>query len=166
MIIEKNYKNEINELIKKINNTNNSNNSKNHLLYLQNLKSLIENFINSFDNINNPDNITLQEKRHYYLTLLFNVYSMLLNLGFLLSIEEKEDIISKVLKYLNFFELKGTGYCSSLVTIFYNNDNEIFGEFCVQILGFYSKRGTEYFSINEKKYANHYFEEALSINKK
>ena len=163
MIVERNYKNEINDLIKMINNTNNPNSQ---LFYLNNLKSSIENLINSFDSFNIPDNYTLQEKRYYYLSLLFNVYSLLLNFGFLLNSEEKKNIIFKVRKYLNFFEKKGTSYCPSLVKIFYNNNDEIFGEFCIQILGFYSQRGTEYFANDEKKYAKHYCEEALSINKK
>ena len=90
----------------------------------------------------------------------------MLNFKFYLSDEEKEDIISKVKNYLKIYEKKGTSYGSSLVKIFKDNDNDIFVDFCIEILSYYSQRGTEYYSNNFKKIAKHYLEEALSIIRK
>ena len=103
---------------------------------------------------------------HYYLTYLFNTYSSLLNFKLLISEEEKEDIISKVKNYLEIYSEKGTSFASSLIKIFKDNDDDIFGEFCVQVLGYYSQRGTEYYSNNDKKNSKHYLEEALLIIEK
>ena len=64
------------------------------------------------------------------------------------------------------FRERGTSFASSLIKIFINNDNDIFGEFCIQVLGYYSERGTEYYSNNDKKNSKHYLEEALSIIEK
>ena len=61
---------------------------------------------------------------------------------------------------------KGTTYLPSLVKIFYYNDDRIFGEYCVQILEYYSQKGTELYSSHEKKYSKHYLEETLVIIKK
>ena len=115
------------------------------------------------------ENETYKQKMYYYLTYLFNCYSSLLNFKNLISDEEKDDIISKVKNYLQNFEKTGTSYGSTLVKIFKDNENDIFGEFCIQILGYYSQRGTEYYAnpfSNEKKNAKHYLEEALSIIRK
>ena len=63
--------------------------------------------------------------------------------------------------------------------IFFNNDDYIFGELIIQILEYYSEKGTELYSKGaefdfkgneldskyEKKYAKYYLEEALNINK-
>ena len=162
MTIERNYKKEINKYINLINN---SFKQIEQLYYLNKLGKIVENFISTFDK-NVLDNYTFKEKMHFYLNILFNAYSVMLNYDILLSLEEKENIISKISEYLKFFEKKGTTYCPSLVQIFYNNNDEIFGEFFIQILGFYSQKGTELYAANEKKYAKHYLEEALSINKK
>ena len=161
IVMERNYKNEIHELINQINNSVNPNTQ---YFYLHNLKYTIEKFIDTFDK--NDDNYTLQEKRYYYLTILFNVYSSILVFDTLLSEEEKSDIISRVKEFLQFFERKGLSYASSLIKIFFENEDKIFVEFSVQVLGYYSQKGTEYYSSNEKKYAKHYLEEALIINKK
>ena len=53
---------------------------------------------------------------------------------------------------MEIFEKKETSYASSLVKIFQDNDDNIFKEFCLQILSYYSQRGTEYYSNNEKQY--------------
>ena len=103
---------------------------------------------------------------HYYLIILFNTYSLLLNFKSLITDEEKEDIIKKVKNYLEIFKNKGTSFGSSLVKIFKDNEDNIFGECCIQILGYYSQRGTEYYSNNDKKNSKHYLEEALSLAKK
>ena len=101
------------------------------------------------------------------MSFLFNVYSLLLNFGSLLSEEEKEKIILKIKKYFELFKTKNIGYCEALVKIFINNDNNIFGEFCVIIIGYYSQRGTElFFKKNENKYSKYILEQALSINEK
>ena len=54
---------------------------------------------------------------------------------------------------------------SSLISKFKSNDDEIFCDFCLQILSYYSQRGTEYYNNKDTKRSKHYFEEALSINK-
>ena len=65
------------------------------------------------------------------------------------------------------FKTKNIGYCEALVKIFINNDNNIFGEFCVIIIGYYSQRGSElFFKKNENKYSKYILEQALSINEK
>ena len=160
MIIERNYKKEISYLMDKINSEIDLKELYGHLI---NLKSTIENFINSFNN-DLLDNHAYKEKMHFYLIYLFNAYSYLLNLNELLPTEEKENIIRKTKKYLEIFEKSGTNFCRSLVYIFIKNEDDIFGELCIQILGYYSQRGTELYSNNEKKYAKHYIEEALLIN--
>ena len=43
---------------------------------------------------------------------------------------------------------------------------KFFLEFFLQILSYYSQRGTEYYNNNDKKIAKHYLEEALSLAKK
>lgn len=161
-ILEKNYKKEINELIEKINNTLNK---EDQLHYLQQLSSTIEMFIDNFSK-DNPDNYTFLEKMHYYLTYLFTTYSLILRFENLVNHIEKETIILKISEYLNFFEKRATSFCLPLVKIFINNGDEIFGQFCTQILGFYCQRGYDLYTSNEKKYAKHYLEEALSINQK
>ena len=99
---------------------------------------------------------------HYYLTYLFNIYSEMLNFNYI-SMEEKENIISKVQNYLLIYENRGTSFAFSLVKIFKNNEDDIFGEFCIQLLAFYSQRGTEFYSNKDNKNSKHYLEEALSI---
>ena len=162
LAIEKNYKSEILKLINKVNTLTDQ---EEQYSCLQLLQQSIENFISTF-NKDISDNFTYKMKMHFYLTYLFNVYSLLLNFKLLLSEEEKEDIISKVKNYLSIFANKGTSFASSLIKIFKDNDDDIFGEFCIQILGYYSQRGTEYYSNNEKKNSKHYLEECLSIIEK
>ena len=162
MALERNYKNEINKLFNKVNSLTDQNEQ---FSCLQLLQKCIENFIETFNKDIN-DNFTYKQKVHYYLTYLFNAYSCLLNFKSLISVEEKEDIISKVKNYLEIFETKGTSFASSLVKIFKENDDDIYGDFCIQVLGYYSQRGTEYYSTNDKKNSKHYLEEALSIIEK
>ena len=162
MILEKNYKNEIYTLFNKVNTLTDP---EEQYSCLQLLQKSLEDFIETF-NKDISDNFTYKQKMHFYLTYLFNVYSLLLNFKYLISNEEKEDIIIKVKNYLSIFEQKGTSFASSLVKIFRDNDDDIFAEFCIQILSYYSQRGTEYYSINDKKNSKHYLEEALSIIEK
>ena len=161
MIIEKNYKNEINKLFNKVNTLTDQ---EEQYSCLQLLQKCIENFIDTFNKEN--DNFTYKQKMHYYLTYLFNAYSCLLNFKSLISDEEKEDIITKVNNYLEIYKEKGTSFGSSLIKIFEDNEDDIFCNFCIQILGYYSQRGTEYYSNNDKKNSKHYLEEALSIIEK
>ena len=160
MIIERNYKDEIIKLIKKINS---EIEPDDQYISLINLQNSIEYLIDNLDK-NYFETDIYKEKVYYYLTYLFNTYSCLLNFKLKLSNEEKENIILKVKNYLQIFENKGTTYCPSLVKKFIENDDEIFGEFCVLILRYYSQRGTNYYSNNEKKYCKNYLEEALVIN--
>ena len=162
MTIDRNYKKEINELFNKVNALTDQLEQYQTLLQLQ---KCIENFISTF-NKDNEDNFTYKQKMHYFLTYLFNTYSSILTFKSLISIEEKEDIISKVKNYLQIYEKKGINFASSLVKIFSDNDNEIFGEFCIQLLSYYSQRGTEFYSNNDKKNSKHFLEEALSIIEK
>jgi hypothetical protein len=90
----------------------------------------------------------------------------MLNYKFYITQEEKEDIISKTKNYLKIYEKRGINFASSLVKIFNDNEDEIFGEFCIQLLSYYSQRATEFYSSNDKKNSKHFLEEALSIIKK
>jgi len=162
MIIERNYKKEIKELFNKVNILTDQ---EEQFFTLQKLEKCIENFIETF-NKDNEDNFTYMKKMHYFLTYLFNTYSSILNFKSLISYEEKEDIISKVKNYLEIYEKRGINFATSLVKIFNDNDDEIFGEFCVQLLSFYSQRATEFYSNNDKKNSKHFLEEALSIIEK
>ena len=165
IILERNYKKEINSLYKEINSLTDP---QEQFYTIRKLQNCIEAFINTFDK-DNMENETYRQKMYYYLTYLFNCFSSLLNLKSLISIEEKDEIFLKVKNYLELFKEKGTSYGSSLVKIFKDNDNDIFGEFIIQILGYYSQRATEYYSdyrSNEKKNAKHFLEEALSIIRK
>ena len=126
------------------------------------LKEYIEKFINTFDR-NNIINDTLREKLYYYLIHLFNTYSALLNFSTFLTKDEKDDIYLKVKDYLTIFEKEGISYGSSLVQIFKDNEMEIFAEFYIQILEYYSQKATEYYINKEKKNAKHIMEEALAI---
>ena len=108
-------------------------------------------------------NDTLREKLYYYLIHLFNIYSALLNFSTFLTIDEKDDIYLKVKDYLTIFEKEGISYGSSLVQIFKDNEMEIFGEFYIQILEYYSQKATEYCLNKEKKNAKHVMEEAYAI---
>jgi hypothetical protein len=77
---------------------------------------------------------------------------------------EKETIILKISEYLNFFEKRGTSYCLPLVKIFINNGDEIFGQFCTQILGFYCQRGYDLYTSNEKKYQKYSVKDKVKNN--
>ena len=165
MILERNYKKEINNLYKEINTLTNP---QEQFYAIRKLQNCIETFINTF-NKDNMENETYKQKMYYYLTYLFNCFSSLLNFTNLISIEEKDEIFLKVKNYLEIFKKNGTSYGSTLVKIFKDNENYIFGEFIIQILGYYSQRATEYYSnhiSNEKKNAKHFLEEALSIIRK
>ena len=162
MVFDRNYKNEINEFVKSINNTTDA---LDQLYYLQKLKTSIEKYIETF-NSNIPDNDTLIEKMYHNLIRLFTTYSLILKYDVYLNDEEKDFIFLKGIEYLKFFEKKGTSYLPSLVKIFYYNDDKIFGEYCVQILEYFSQKGTELYSSNEKKYSKHYLEETLAFIKK
>ena len=162
MVFERNYKSEINELIKSINN---STDAIDQLFYLQKLKNSIEKYIENF-NIDIPDNDTLIEKMYQNLIRLFTTYSLILKYDVYLNDEEKDFIFLKAIEYIKFFEKKGTSYLPSLVKIFYYNTDKIFGELCVQFLEYYSQKGTELYSSNEKMYSKHYLKETLVFIKK
>jgi len=161
MIIERNYKKEINELFNKVNSLTDQLEQYQTLLQLQ---KCIENFIETF-NKDNEDNFTYKQKMHYYLTYLFYAYSSILNFKPYTTNEEKENIMSKVKNYLEIYEKSGINFATSLVKIFNENENEIFGEFCIQLLSYYSQRATEFYSNDDKKNSKHFLEEALSIIK-
>ena len=159
---EKNYKEIIKTLLDKIKNESNET-----ILFndLQNLYSKIEEFIDFFrKDIEN--NFTLKEKTYFYLTYLFDAYSRLFNLKLILTKKEKDQIISKIKKYLEIFKKDGLKYYPSLIKIIVNNDNYIFVELCFQILQYYLEKGKELYYNNDKKYAKFYIEEALNIIKK
>ena len=101
---------------------------------------------------------------YFYLKPLFQTYSKLLN-SYKTEEIEKENIVSKIRDYLKIFEKKGTSFCPSLVKIFSNNDDDIFGEFCIQILGYYSQRGTELYQNNEKNMLNTIWKKHLLLMK-
>ena len=128
----------MNDLINKINNYNDPDIQFD---LFKKLENTLESFISTF-NSDNEDNYIYKEKIHFYLKPLFKTYSILLNFN-KTEENEKENIISKIKKYLQIFEKKRTSFCPSLVEIFLNNNDEIFGELCIQILGYYSQRGTE-----------------------
>ena len=159
IILERNYKKEINNLYNQINVLTNP---QEQYLTLRKLQNCIESLINSFEK-NSMGNETYKQKMYFYLIYLFNCYSSIFNFKALVSIEEKMDIINKVKNYLTIFESSGTSYGLALAKIFKENENDIFAEFMLQILGYYSQRGTVYYSNNEKKNSKHYLEEALSI---
>ena len=160
--IERNYKNEINQLLIKINELTDPNEQ---YYNLQQLQKYIEEFIETF-NKDISDNYAYKQKMYYCLNLLFISYSCSLNFKNLMSEEEKKNIINKVKNYLEIFKKSGTSYGASLIKIFKDNEDEIFLEFFLQILSYYSQRGTEYYNNNDKKIAKHYLEEALSLAKK
>ena len=176
--LERNYKKDMCYFIKKINN---SPNEIEQFFNLQQLQNTIENFIEYFNN-DIKSNFTLKEKMHYYLTYLFNTYSCLFQrFSLYLRKQEKKNIISRIKNYLRFFGTNNPIYCISLVRIFIDNDDYIFGELCIELLGYFSQKGTELYSkgLNfcyldnnleesekEKTYAKYYLEEALSLNEK
>ena len=169
---EKNYKFEIFDLVNKIKE---SKNNSEKVLYLKSLEEIIEKFINTFkkeedsfffkrkDEDKEPISM-YYEKMYFYLNYLFTAYSNLL----LLENKNKEKIINNIKEYLKIFSENHTSYCPSLVNIFANNDNKLFVELFIQILGYYSQRGLEYlYKYKENlKYSKHIFEECLSIIKK
>jgi len=166
MTKEKNYKYEIFNLVTKIKD---SKNKSEEIEYLQKLKNIIEKFIgtftkevDSFFNYNkNTESIMYYEKMYFYLNYLFTVYSKLL----LYETGEKKTIIKNIKKYLAIFSNKHTSYCPSLVNIFVKNNNELYAELFIQILGYYSQRGLDYLDEkNEnKRNAKNFFEECLLI---
>ena len=166
MIKEKNYKYEIFNLVTKIKD---SKNKSEKIEYLQKLKNIIEKFIgtftkevDSFFNENkNTESIMYYEKMYFYLNYLFTAYSKLL----LYETGEKKTIIKNIKKYLTIFSNKHTSYCPSLVNIFVNNNNELYAELFIQILGYYSQRGLDYLDEKNKniKNAKNFFEECLLI---
>ena len=162
MLMERNYKNEIKTLFNKINTLTKQ---EEQYLTLKQFQICIENFIESFHK-DIEDNFTYKQKIYYYLIYLFNAYSLLLNFRLYITDEEKDIIISNVKNYLQIFEEKEINYSSSLIKIFLDNEDVIFGEFCIQVLSFYSQKGTEYYHSFDKKNSKHYLEEALSISEK
>ena len=154
--------NSIVEINKLFNRINSSSDQEEQFELLKQLKRCIEDFISTF-NRDDTDNYTYKQKMYYYLNYLFNTYSAMLNFKLYITKEEEEDIISKVKNYLELYENKGTSFGSSLVKIFKDNEDDIFIEFNIQILSYYSQRGTMYYSNNDKKIAKHFLEEALSI---
>ena len=153
--IERNYKNEINQLVNKINNItdpneryiNNITDPNERYYSLQQLQKCIEGFIETF-NKDISDNYTYKQKMHYYLNVLFISFSCSLNFTNLLSEEDKKNIINKVKNYLEIFKKSGTSYGASLIKIFKDNDDGVFLEFCLQILGYYSQRGPYHWQKN------------------
>ena len=133
---EKNYKDIIKTLLDKIKNESNET-----ILFndLQNLYIKIEEFIDFFRK-DIVDNFTLKEKTYFYLKYLFDAYSRLFNLKLILTKREKDQIISKIKKYLEIFKKDGIKYYPSLIKIFVNNDNYIFVELCFQILQYYLEK--------------------------
>ena len=186
---EKNYKYEIFNLVTKIKDSKNNSEKIKNLLEL---KNIIEKFIDTFtkkvdsfwkDN-NNTESIMYYEKMYFYLNYLFTAYSNLLL--FEAGVDDKkegkgkttypngdtyerdfkkETIIKNIKKYLGIFSNKHTSYCPSLVNIFVNNDNELYAELFIQILGYYSERGTHYLDEKNKNIRNakNCFEECLLI---
>ena len=160
MSTERNYKGEIFKLNNLINNAVSKDEQFN---YLKEYQSIIENYINIFIKDIDEKNYALKQKLAYYLKLLFNAYSSSLNYTDLTTESERNDIISSIHKYLKYFEKNGISFCLSLVEIFKGNDNDIFCSIFIQMLRYYSCRGTDYYSNNEKKYAKHYLEEGLLL---
>jgi len=163
---EKNYKYEIFNLATKIKD---SKNNSEKIEYLQKLKNIIEKFIDTFTKEvvsfwrknNNTESIMYYEKMYFYLNYLFPAYSKLLSL----EAGEKITIIKNIKKYLEIFSNKHTSYCPSLVNIFVDNDNALYAELFIQILGYYSERGLYYLDGKNKnrRNAKNFFEECLLI---
>ena len=107
----------------------------------------------------------MKEKLHYYLTYLFEVYSRLFNLNIVAN-KEKDIIFSKIKNYLDKYKENDLSYYPSLLKLFINNDNNIFGKICIHILRNYLNKGKKLKENNEKKLAKFYLEEVLSINKR
>lgn len=166
MIKEKNYKYEIFNLVTKIKD---SKNNSEKIEYLKKLKNIIEKFIDAFTKEvvsfwrynNNTESIMYYEKMYFYLNYLFTAYSYLLSL----EAGEKKTITKNIKKYLEIFSNNHTSYCPSLVNIFVNNDNVLYAELFIQILGYYSERGLNYLDGKNKnrRNAKNFFEECLLI---
>ena len=156
---EKNYKKEISDYLKKINSLTDENEQ---FLNLRLFEECIENFIDTFD----KNNYFYKEKMHHYLTYLFCAYSYSLNFQSLISDEEEKMIVTKIINYLQIFAESGTSLCISLMNLFIDNDDAIFGEICLTVLQFYSQRATSYYTKNEKIISKYYTEEGLKIIKK
>ena len=158
---ERNYKKIINNSYNKLKNETNLTVLHNEL---PKLRDSIEKYIDSFSK-DIKDNFTLKEKLHYYLTYLFEVYSRLFNLNIVAN-KEKDIIFSKIKNYLDKYKDNDLSYYPSLLKLFINNDNNIFGKICIHILRNYLNKGKKLKENNEKKLAKFYLEEVLSINKR
>ena len=125
------------------------------------MQECIENFIDTFD----KENYFYKEKVHHYLTYLFSAYSFSLNYKTIITDEEKKMIKAKIINYFQIFSESGTSYCISLLKLFIDNDDDIFGEICITVLQFYSQRTTLLYTKNEKISSRFYAEEGLKIIK-
>ena len=99
LALERNYKYEMNDLINKIDNCNDPDIQFD---LFKKLENTLESFISTFKS-DNEDNYIYKEKIHFYLKPLFKTYSILINFN-KTEENEKENIVSKIKKYLQIFE--------------------------------------------------------------
>ena len=158
-----NYKGEINKLSNLINT---ATNKEEKLGYLRVYQFMLEKYIYSIVNGVDKENFTLKRKLFFYLKLLFNAYSFSLSYTDLTTVAERKEIISLINNHLKYFKQSAINFYLTLVDIFKNNDNDIFCQFFINVLSYYSYKGTEYYVDNEKKYAKHFLEEGLLLYKK
>ena len=145
---EKNFKKKIREFYKYYIE---ENNNEYKLKYLKEYNISIIEFIETFD-FNNLDNVTIFEKLHLYVKLLFESYQKLIVLDSNLEPNYEEEIKKQGKKYLKLL-IKINPYCIyQLLSIFINTKDSIFYELVIFVMKLYYDNGIKY--MNNKNYIN------------